>query len=312
MEVFYNNQLSEIKNIVLSTAKYQKVMLLYDDNVSNIKIKEVYETIKEICIYNQCHLNSIDDEIYNGYKAIIYLCSANSFLKLKFNRNEFVNIYYPQNEAILPYFLSINNTVEEDKNYLILQSSNVDIKMIISIYFNRFYNFFMGILNCRNNYVDFSFDNKEVTLDGIVHYIQTFEENASFLDVEIIKNCNIDYEDVVVVDLILINAFLVLITSIKSRSYMLVDVYKSAKDDIQLIDKLYKLYNNDSFENLIILNYNYLYNFCLKTKQKIVEHLNLLKINVDDIDNKIIKIKEYAKQSDDILAYLYLYNIFNV
>ena len=313
MKIFYENNKKEIKNIVQNKAKYQKVMLLFDDNVTNFQIANIYENIKEICIYNQVHINQLDEhEIFNGYRVIIYLCSTNSFLKCRFNREEFINVFCPKDSAMLPYFLSYENKLDIGENYLFLESSKVDIQMIISIYFNRFYNYFKELMHFQNRDVDFSFDNKEITHYNLINYIENFNKDAVFLDIEIIKNCNMNYEDVAIVDLLLVNAFLVLIPSIKNKNIMLVDVYKCAKDDEQLINKFYKLYNNDSFENLVTLNYNYLYNLCIKTKQKIIEYLNLVDVDINMVEEKIEKLKQYSKNSNDIIAYLYIYNIFNV
>ena len=67
-------------------AKYQKVMLLYDDSVSNIQIQEVYHSIKGICVYNQSEIASLDkNEIFNGYKLIIYFCSVDGFFNFYFD-----------------------------------------------------------------------------------------------------------------------------------------------------------------------------------------------------------------------------------
>ena len=85
MKLCYDNPLKELKKIIEINAKYQKVMLLFDDSVSNVEIREVYDTIKQDCIYNQSNILELDDkEIFNGYKLIIYFCSADGFLKCDF------------------------------------------------------------------------------------------------------------------------------------------------------------------------------------------------------------------------------------
>ena len=46
MEILNENYLQEIKRIVYNKARYQKVMLLYDDTVSNSQIMDIYEEVK--------------------------------------------------------------------------------------------------------------------------------------------------------------------------------------------------------------------------------------------------------------------------
>ena len=60
MKICNDEFYKEIKNIVQTKAKYQKVMLLYDENVSSIDIAKIYNSIKELCIYNQCNIDDID------------------------------------------------------------------------------------------------------------------------------------------------------------------------------------------------------------------------------------------------------------
>ena len=46
MKIVRENYMTEIKNIVSSKAKYQKVMLIFDDEVSSVETSKIYE---EIC-----------------------------------------------------------------------------------------------------------------------------------------------------------------------------------------------------------------------------------------------------------------------
>lgn len=311
MKIFYENKLKEIKNIIQNKAKFQKVMLLYDENISNLEKSKIYNEIRELCIYNEMNINSIDEEeIFNGYKAIIYLCSTNSFVKCNLSRDEFINIYCPIDEFMLPYFISNENKIDDGNNCLILKSSKVDVLMIISIYFNRFYNYLNEMLMNGNKELDFALDLKEITVYNTIECLKNFSENTYFIDLDILKKTEMDYEDIALLDLMLINSFYVLISSIKNNTMMLVDSYKCAKDDDDLLNKIYRIYNDETFKNLVLLNYNFLYSLLNKTKRKMLEFINIININVDDVENKIDKLKEYSKQSDNLITYLYVFNIF--
>lgn len=313
MKICKDNPIKEIKNIVQNKAKYQKVMLLFDDSVSNVEIGEIYMAIKDFCIYNQSNIKEVDEnEIYNGYRLVVFYCMVDSFLKCKINTEEFVCVFFPKDNSLLPYFLSKTNEIDYAENYLLIENTKVDLSMKISIHFNQFYNYFKNLISGQNQTINYSQINQEITQYNVLNCIKEMPKDSFFLDVDILKKEDISYEDIIVVDLLLINAFLLLITSIKQQSFMLVDVYKSARDDTVLIEKFYKLFNNETLTNLIILNYNCLHTYCNKTKQRILEFIGFFNIENNKVENIIKKIKNYSKNDNDLPAYLYLYNIFDV
>lgn len=312
MNICVENYLEELKKIISKKAKYQKVMLVYDENVSNVMLGQIYDSIKTMCVFNKTKILEIDEnEIFNGYRVVIYVCDANNFLKCKFDRSEFVNIFIPQTRDVLPFFLTVENKKDDGENYLLLNDLNIDISMLISVTFNNFYNYFNSLLSMRG-YIPIMFINEDVTFFNVLHCMDSVSNEFEFLDVDIIKNCNICCEDIWLLDLILIDAFLMLINAIKTQNYMLVDVYKVAKENENMIDKFYKMFNSETFKSVIMLNYNCLYNYCLKTKQKIMEYINVVDLEKNKVYEIINKTKQYAKNDDGLMAYLYLYDMFKV
>ena len=253
-----------------------------------------------------------EDEIFDGYRLVIYLTLVDNFLKCKFDRSEFINVYIPKDGAMLPYFLSTDNKLNNDENFLLADNLKIDLSMISSVYFNKFYNYFRNLMLGETFYFDFNFSTMEITQSNVLNLINQLDMETKFLDVEILREQNIEYGLIVFVDLMIIDAILLLITSIKNQNFMLVDVYKSAKEDCEMIEKFYKLYNNDVFINLVQLNYNCLYNYCVKTKEKIIEFAKFFKIDTTQVASLLNQIKIFSKNDNDIMAYLYLYNIFNV
>ena len=313
MKIYFENKLKNLKEIVQQKAKYQKVMLLFDESVSNLEISEIYNEIKDCCVYNQSNILDIkEDEIFDGYRLVIYLTLVDNFLKCKFDRSEFINVYIHKDGAMLPYFLSTDNKLNNDENFLLADNLKIDLSMISSVYFNKFYNYFRNLMLGETFYFDFNFSTMEITQSNVLNLINQLDMETKFLDVEILREQNIEYGLIVFVDLMIIDAILLLITSIKNHNFMLVDVYKSAKEDCEMIEKFYKLYNNDVFINLVQLNYNCLYNYCVKTKEKIIEFTKFFKIDTTQVASLLNQIKIFSKNDNDIMAYLYLYNIFNV
>ena len=142
-------------------------------------------------------------------------------------------------------------------------------------------------------------------------WINECEEKITFYDIDIIKKEDLNYEHIAIINLILIDAFLTLITKIKNNNLMIVDAYKYNKNEFDVIDRIYKFYNNSSFKNLILLNYNCLLNCCLQTRQKVKQLISFFNIDLDCVDKIINKVKNYSKKCNNFFCYLYLYNIFD-
>lgn len=314
MKISYNkHKVNEIKNIIESKSKYQKVMLLFDDYVSNLTIAEIYNEIKDVCIYNQCKIDAVDEqELNNGYRLIVYLCGVDSFLKIRFSTEEYINVFCPLDSSVLPYFLNQGNCKSCAENYLILDETKIDVSVVSSVYFNRFYNYLKNLLSLNKPSFETELFSSNITTYNMIKILEDVDVESEFLDVGVIKASVIAYADMVLVDLLLIDAFLLLLLSIKNQTIDMVDIFKSAKEDIALIDKFFKFANNESFINLILLNYNCLYNFALATKKKILECLISFDVKTENIENVITKIKGYAKHDNGICGYLYLYNVFGV
>ena len=312
MKICTGNPIKEIRKIVEAKAKFQKVMLCFDSNVSNVEIGEIYSCIKDICIYNQTDIKNNLEEIYNGYRLIIYFCSATSLLNCKVNKEEFVNVYLPKENEFLPCFLNKDNYVDESESYLICDNSKVDIAMMASIQFNLFFNYLKDVVSRNKNSFNFNELNLSLNNNSEFEIMNKIKSDSFFVDVDILSKSKIDYNCLIFVDLILVDAFLLLLANIKNGMNMIVDIYKAAKDDCNLIEKFYKLYNNDSFKNYIVLNFNSLYNQCVRARNKILEFSKFFDVENCNINEIVECVKVYSKNDKGITAYLYLYNIFNV
>ena len=312
MKVYFENSINEIKNIVEQKAKFQKVMLLFDENVSTGDINSVYEEIRDVCVYNQCNISLLDEkEIFDGYRLIIYYCSADNYLKCNFNKDEFINVFLLQDNNVLTFVLNNSNTISNLDNHIILKSKQIDLKMLISINLNLFYNYFNKFLFGQNVNMFIEYlDNQPITQQSIFEFLKV-NNDLSFIDVEMLKKCDISYDDIFIVDLMIIDLMLLLITKIKSGNLMFVDVYKHCKININFVEKFYKFYQDDSFLNTIILNYNHLYKYCVRTRNKILELIKFFKVDMEKIDTIVKKIEDFAILDNGVLGYAYFYDVFN-
>lgn len=305
-----------IKDIIERRSKYQKVMLIYDNNITNADILEIYDKIKELCIFNKLNIDTERDrfdEIFDGYRTIIFFCSANSFLNINVDRTEFINIYVPIDSHVLPFFLDNKNSVSNCNNdYIFIKDKSVDISLIFSIIFNKFYNYIKNLM-CFKSHYELDFDFNELSASKTEDIINSVDSDFEFVDNQILRECDIEYELLPLVDYLIINAFSLVIRSVRNHTLTMVDLYKAVKNDSALIDRFYALANNELFSNIINLNYNCINSLCEKCRLAILDRLSVCEeFNEQNIKIILSKIKKYFKSSNNILAYLYLYDVFGV
>lgn len=294
-----------LKEIILKHAKFQKVLLCYDESVSSLNVAKIYNEIKELCIFNKMEIDKFNtQEIYDGYKLIIFYCSANNFLKLNINLTEFVNVFIPTDADILPFFLNENFMLNDNDNYLFLPTNQLDINIVFSVYFNKFYNYLKDLLLKQESEITFDFNLNEITQLKTLELLK--QNNLEFIDVKILNKTGLDYCNLPTVDILLLLAFLLLVCCVHENRLCLVDIYKSMKDNYQQIDKFYSLANNCVFNQLVNVNFISLKNVLTTTINKLKNFFTFKEIEPEIFE----KLKNFCKNEDNLLNYLYLYNIF--
>ena len=285
----------KVFELVEKHAKYQKVMLIYDNNVSNIKISEIYNEIKEICIFNKCEHSQLNNEIFNGYKMLVFMCSSDSFLKINANIDEFLNVFCSTDGNIFPFLISSTNKINNKNNYVISNKNVLDVSMMASLIFNKFFNMVKNL-----NYIDLGAVEKNIYLEDVELEqsinIEKVNENDEFVDVDILKQCELDYKLLPLVDMVLIDAFLIVFQAIKQQQLSLVDIYKSCKEDYDKVDKFYALFENENFPSVVKLNFSFLTGLLLKYKSKIKDCLDVVELEECEIQHVLTKVKEYCKK----------------
>ncbi len=311
MKIIDEDYVNSISKIIVEQAKYQKVMLLYDENVTLNEIDEIYNAIKENCIFNKQLMSECLDEIYNGYRVVIYISRTDSFLRLNIDRTEFINIYIPLDNAILPFYLDGNGKVMTQSDYLLIHKNSVDLPSLSSIYFNKFLKYMSDIIyaHAAEPLRDTETD---ILCSSALQLANNLESGFQIYDIPMLKECNIEYRMLPLIDYLLITGIMLLIRSARTHSTMLVDVYKSARDDERLINKFYAMNENNFFLELVNLNYNSLNFACESYREKLKNLLFTDKVDISKLESVTSKIKNYLKNTDGILGYLYLYDIFGV
>lgn len=296
--------LNGLLNVVQKHAKFQKVLLCYDNQVANFNIMQIYQTIKEHCIFNQMSLQKLNfNELNNGYKLVIFLCSANSFLKANLNCADFVCIFMPTDSNILPFFVNQQNMLQTN-NFLFLKNAEMDINILFSVYFNRFYNYLKDMLFMQESNINFEFNIKAITQKSLLNLLNT--QTMEFVDLKLLKVCNIDYKFLPAIDCLLLQGFLWLTNAIRQNNLALVDVYKAMKDNLESVNYYYNLATDKVFLEIVNLNFFNLNQILTQSLQL----TQILPLTEKLTKTEFEKIKEFCKNDKNLLNYLYLYNFF--
>ena len=216
--IFDENPIIAIRNSVLKKAKYQKVILLFDDKVGQEMICEIYQSIKDEVVFNKKNISTISqDELNDGYKVIIYCCCVDSYLKFKYDNQESDNIFYPTDENVLPFILR-DDTVCKTEDVLIVQSKKLDVKMLSSVYFNLFFSYCNSLLFQQDHKFVFEEFPQKMNVQNVLNFITALDETVQFLDVKVLKQCDLLYEDISIVQIVILNAMISLMSAIKEHN----------------------------------------------------------------------------------------------
>lgn len=297
----------ELLPIVEQHAKFQKVMLIFDNFTSNLTLQNIQNQIKEVCIFNKTSISSPNiNEVYNGYKMLIFCCEPESFLKLNLNLSEFVCVVI-NNSAYLPFTLNPNNNICETNIIMLPNKSSMDKPAYASLYFNEFYNY------ARNLYIqqddDFTLQITELSPRQLVSVLNSLPADFTFIDVDILRKSNLNYDCLPLIDFCLITGFETLFSCVKQHTLEMTDLYKSIRTDQQLIDKFYALAQNDALLTIVELNFNELTSKIKHAKKHILSFMPTF--TTETLKQVVEQVKDYAKDTSSIINYMFLYDVFN-
>lgn len=297
----------ELLPIVEQHAKFQKVMLIFDNFTSNLTLQSIQNQIKEVCIFNKMSISSPNiNEVYNGYKMLIFCCEPESFLKLNLNLSEFVCVVI-NNSAYLPFTVNPNNNICETNMIMLPNKSSVDKPAYASLYFNEFYNYICNLYTQQDD--DFTLQITELSPRQLVSVLHSLPAYFTFIDVDILRKSNLNYDCLPLIDFCLITGFETLFSCVKQHTLEMTDLYKSIRTDQQLIDKFYALAQNDALLAIVELNFNELTSKIKHAKKHILSFMPTF--TTEMLKHVVGQVKDYAKDTSSILNYMFLYDVFN-
>lgn len=305
MKVFFNDQIENLISLVEKCAKYQKVLLVYSAQATDSKILDIYNAIKDSVIFNKVDSKLFtNDLVSDGYRMIIFLTTGIELTRFKYNTQDFINVYLPINNEVLPFYYIMGDT----EGYILFEERAIDLNIYSFLYFHGVLDY-LSELKAGNSKILLPAVNTNYSLESSLELLNN-SNLSSFVDLEFIVENDLEYSALSYIHIFILDGLMQFVTSVNNKELQMIDVYKYHGDDNEMIDRLYKIYSNYNYFKLLKLNFNQILNKIGETKRNIIfliDNSNFSnELNYDDLMNKL---KNFCSKKDELIE-LYLYDIF--
>ncbi|MBQ7798786.1 MAG: hypothetical protein IJ371_06665, partial [Clostridia bacterium] len=132
-----NNSINEISQLILTKAKYQKVVLCLDENSDMEFVDNLSDKIKKDVIllkyyYNKHNTQTFLNMVNNGVRVVVYNVELEHFYNLQTNNSFVLNIFLPQSSFLLPYISNVESVYGD--NLLVCDTSIKDYTTLLFLY----------------------------------------------------------------------------------------------------------------------------------------------------------------------------------
>lgn len=303
MKCFGQIDLVKIKDIVLSKARFQKVVILIDSKSDLDFVGQIESKIKKdtVCFCVNFDLETetdIEKIIRDGTRCVISFLSDYNYFRLV----QFYDFYAVTIDVFKDkmYAVRLKNY---DDYYLFCDNKKLSVedRLVIANYVIEW--------KWRNLIASKNYSNEEKLLLSIFDRVDLCK-CGQFLNFDI-------YSELVRIEskyyksylFIRIMAIKYLFLTFLQSSQKMIDVYKTYYNDLEEVDYAYKLYKDERV--------NFLFKNCNKLMLDFINVLLAnfsvnLNITKNEINNLLKNIKNKAKynKKDNLLKYCYLYGIF--
>lgn len=310
MRIIQYTNMQEIYNRLIDKIKYQKVVLLTDNNQNiNKKIEKVF-SINTVFYTVSFDSVNLEEFIKDGTKCVILVLQTSNYLKVKsiIDDNMLV-VDICSSEYLLRfndfdnYYLYIAGYKKSVADYLVLANSLVE-----SIWQNllSFKDVSSQVLLAEE--IIQKFGEKESSNFDHINHCLGLKKEISFavsLDEELPR-----IKDVSIYLFLRLIAIKYLFLSFKLDNVFMVDIYKECKSNENEINLCYKLLTSERANFLLKNCYDLLIEIIDRFVRKIKINNNEI---IKSIKNELKVLKNNAKtiNLDNLLKYCYLYGIFN-
>ena len=295
-----SNSIDEVVDLIISKARYQKVVLCLDETSDMDFVNAVSRAInKYVAVmtyyYNKSNISSFHNMVDNGTRVVLYNVSAKHFYKLQTNNNYVLNIFLPQSSFVLPYISNVESVYGE--NLLVCDTSLKDYTTLLVMYEMALHDIWGKLI--QNTDVDTSvFKSIDDIANGKVDFCVGLNAQKHIL----IQNVFLGYQEIEEEELpyyiyLRMCAICKMLESVICESEQYVDFYKTELS-VGAIEKAHNLLvKYDIVQTLKLHSVNLIrINNAILNRAKIIikKHFNCNNIKLNNL-NKIIK-----KQSKEL------------
>ena len=309
-----NNAITQVVDLILSKAKYQKVALCLDENSDMEFVDNIINQINKDVIllkyyYNKSNISSFYNMVNNGVRVVIYNVDIEHFYQLQNDNNYILNVFLPQSNFLLPY-LTHNESIYGD-NLLICNTKTKDYTTLLFMYESAFNKVWDLLLQGVEVDTDIFKNIDAIANDKVDFYPNILNQLAG------LKKCiGGEYQDIKESQLpyyiyLRLCAILKMLENLLQCKEQYIDFYKTELS-VSAIEKAHSLllkydiikvlkYN---CENLIKINSAILN----RTKIIIKKYFNFNQIKLNKL-NKIIKAQSKLLNMEKLLYISYIFNV---
>jgi len=307
------NSIDEIVKLILSKARYQKVVLCIDETSDVEFIDDVINRIGNDVVllkyyYNKKNVSAFHNMVNNGARIVIYNVDLKHFYKLNVDNNYILNIFIPQSNFMLPY-LRYNESVYGD-NLLICDIAKRDYTTLLFLYelaLNQTWNALL-----QNVDVDTTIFK---TLDAIANNNTNFYTGLLNQVIKLKTNITDEYNEIEESQLpyyiyLRLCATLKMLESLMQEREQYIDFYKTELS-VEAVNKVYDLLiKYDVVQTLKFNCFNLIkLTGAILNRVKIIikKYFNFNRINLNKLNNTI-KIQSNKFNMDNLLYIAYIFN----
>ena len=306
MKIIRKNTVKEIVNLILLRAKYQKVVICYDDTADKCLLENIKDKVdKQVVFINFYYNNNYEDlskTLQDGARIVVYNVSVDNYLKIKDNNNFLIKVFVPTSNFILPYMIEIDSVFCDN---LLVCPGKLDCLAIILLYDAGLTKLWADLQLHEKVDLEVFKNIDNVINSGGGDLMEITGYLSNYIDISVDENCIPYY---IYLKLCYVCKML---ERFKFNEESVLDFYK-LKLSREEIDKAYLVLVKSEIVDCLKM-------YCdkiLRVVYALLQRVKILikkyfknKINIEKID---LKIKENAKnlKIDNLLYISYIFNVF--
>lgn len=307
MKIVKKDVLKEICDLLVLKARYQKVVVCYDDSADAVLVEKIKEKVGKRMIIIDFYYNNnrieLEKILQDGVRVVVYNVKINNYLKARMDNDFLIKVFIPTGNFILPYVIERDGFFCDN---LLVYKDCLDFLTIILLYDAGLTKLWADVQMQQNVDLEIFKQIDNVVNCGSGDLIRIVNYLSPYFDVSVEEECIPYY---IYLKLCYVCKML---ERFKFNEESVIDFYKLKLTGDE-INKAYQVLVKSEMVD-------YLKMYCdkmLRVVDALLQRVKILikkyfknKINIEKID---LKIKENSKnlKIDNLLYISYIFNVFD-